>query len=75
VLACRPAVEEPCGAFYFVRSHIALSMLDIRSAIQIHGDRTVWYPIPTTEAIDVDCHADWKLAELILEDRERGQTV
>lgn len=71
IIACRAGWREPCGAFYFVRSHLVAEPKPLSEMINVYSGRLLWYPIPSDEAIDVDCHADWKLAELILRDRER----
>ena len=64
----------PCGAFYFLRSHVLEQTVELLDTLKVLEDthRVVWYPLPSDEAIDVDCVADLKLAGLILEDRNRA---
>jgi len=74
VIACRASESgTPCGAFYFVRSYLLLENGTfanlIHAPLVLH--RRVWYPIPSSEAVDVDCHWDWDLAEMVLEWRAR----
>ena len=74
VIACRASESgTPCGAFYFVRSYLLLEKGTfanlIRAPLVLH--RRVWYPIPSSEAIDVDCQWDWERAEMVLERRAR----
>lgn len=71
VIACLAGTTRPCGAFYFVRSHLAARMTTLSEMIKVlsENERLVWYPLPSDEAIDVDCHWDWRLAEYVLEDR------
>ena len=75
VIACRASESGvPCGAFYFVRSYLLTKKGTfanlIHAPLVLH--RRVWYPIPSSEAVDVDCKWDWDLAEMVLERRARG---
>lgn len=71
VIACRAGSGEPCGAFYFMRSYILLRKHVFADTLKVLGEsgRLVWYPLPSDEAIDVDCHWDWRLAEMVLKMR------
>lgn len=72
VVATRAGERRPCGAFYFIRSYLAAKESNWKQLFNSLNalDRMVWYPIPDDEAIDVDCHADLKMANLVLAARE-----
>jgi CMP-N-acetylneuraminic acid synthetase len=72
VVAARAGECRPCGAFYFLRSHLVAreqSWSDLFARLNAI-ERIVWYPLPDDEAIDVDCHADLAMAKLIIEARK-----
>lgn len=73
VIATRPGERTPCGAFYFLRTHVAAATTGIIDTLKVLDDteRVCWYPLPSDECIDVDCHWDWRIAEMILRERER----
>ncbi len=72
VIAHAPeALGAPCGAFYFVRTYMLLHMVcfaDVLRNAETAG-RMVWYPIASSEAVDVDCHWHLDLVEMILRGR------
>jgi CMP-N-acetylneuraminic acid synthetase len=72
VIACRAGEARPCGAFYFVRTHLVMRDHDWPALFARLNDieRCVWFPLSADESIDVDCHADLAMAELILEARK-----
>jgi CMP-N-acetylneuraminic acid synthetase len=71
VIATRPGERSPCGAFYFLRTYVAARTVRIVDELKVldDGGRVAWYPLPSDECIDVDCHWDWRIAELILKER------
>jgi len=64
---------KACGAFYFVRSYLLIEKGAFANLLRASVDykRCEWYVIPSSEAIDVDCHCDWDLAEVVLKRRAR----
>lgn len=75
VIATRTNERAPCGAFYFFRSYIAARLTNATDSLKVLDEvgRVCWYPLPSDECIDVDCHWDWKIAELILMERARTE--
>ena len=73
VIACLAGTRKPCGAFYFIRSHVLARLTSLSETCKLLTDseRMCWYPLPSDEAIDIDCHWDWRLAEYVMEDRKQ----